>query len=39
LSQIPSTSCSSGGVRESKPNHAFGPDVVDETWDLELPNA
>ena len=38
LSQIPSTSCSSDGVRESKPHHAFGRDVVDETWDLELPD-
>jgi len=39
LWQIPSRSCSSDGVRESKPNHALGRDVVDETWDLELPDA
>ncbi len=39
LSQIPSTSCSSDGVRESKPHHTFGRDVADETWELELPDA
>jgi GNAT superfamily N-acetyltransferase len=24
---------------DSKPHHAFGRDMVDETWDLELPDA
>jgi len=38
LSQIPSRSCSPDGVRESKPHHAFGRVVVDETWDRELPD-